>query len=81
MHGCMYIQVVRVHPCNARLEQALLRGKRVRTDCAVCFSERGTLEEEAVVVRGGTGGEEEEEEEVCATRGASPRLIEGELLD
>ena len=82
--------IVRVEPCNARLEQALLRGKRIRTGCPVWFSEPEDRCNDDVVVVDGVGdsdgdgvGDSDGDGDVLLTTTppCSPRDVGGELFD
>lgn len=71
--------VVRVEPSNARLEQALLRGKRLRTGSPVWFAESDDNCDDDVVMVGAQGVDEDVLP--TTTPPCSPRVIGGEEYD
>ena len=67
--------IVRVSPSNARLEQALLAGKRLRCGCPVWFADEASREHRDVVLVGGQG-----EDEGMMSPPFSPRILEAKIL-
>ena len=69
--------IVRVSPSNARLEQALLAGKRLRCGCPVWFADEASREDRDVVMVGGHG---EDEGIVSPSPPVSPRILAADNL-
>lgn len=71
--------VVRVEPSNARLEKALLQGKRIRTGCPVWFAESDDNRDDDVVMIGAQGVDHDVL--LTTTPPCSPRMVGGEEYD